>query len=34
VLTGDDDRVPNMAAFAEAALELLVETLEADAADV
>jgi PncC family amidohydrolase len=33
VLTGDDDRVRNMAAFAEAALELLVETLEADAAD-
>lgn len=33
VLTGDDDRVRNMAAFAEAALELLVETLEADAAE-
>jgi PncC family amidohydrolase len=33
VSTGDDDRVRNMAAFAEAALELLVETLEADAAD-
>ena len=28
VLTGDDDRVRNMAAFAEAALKLLVETLE------
>ena len=33
VLTGDDDRVRNMAAFAEAALELLVEQLEADAAE-
>ena len=29
VLTGDDDRVANMAAFACAALELLVEQLEA-----
>ena len=29
VLTGSDDRVRNRAAFAEAALELLVETLEA-----
>jgi PncC family amidohydrolase len=28
VLTGDDDRVANMAAFARAALELLVEQLE------
>jgi PncC family amidohydrolase len=34
VLTGDDDRVRNMAAFAEAALELLVHELEADAAEV
>jgi PncC family amidohydrolase len=33
VLTGDDDRVRNMGAFAEAALELLVQTLEADAAE-
>lgn len=33
VLTGDNDRVRNMVAFAEAALGLLVETLEADAAD-
>ncbi len=33
VLTGDDDRVRNMGAFAEAGLQLLVETLEADAAD-
>lgn len=32
VLTGDGDRVRNMAAFAEAALELLVQELEADAA--
>jgi PncC family amidohydrolase len=29
VLTGDDDRVDNMAAFARAALELLLEQLEA-----
>jgi hypothetical protein len=29
VLTGVDDRVQNMEAFAEAALSLLVETLEA-----
>jgi PncC family amidohydrolase len=34
VLTGHADRARNMAAFAEAALELLVETLEADAAEV
>ena len=33
VLSGDDDRVRNMGAFAEAALQLLVETLEADAAE-
>jgi nicotinamide mononucleotide (NMN) deamidase PncC len=33
VLTGDDDRVRNMAAFAEAALELLAETLQLDAAE-
>ena len=33
VLTGDADRERNMAAFAEAALQLLVETLEADAAE-
>jgi nicotinamide-nucleotide amidase len=33
LLTGDDDRVRNMGAFAEAALQLLIETLEADAAD-
>jgi PncC family amidohydrolase len=33
VLTGDADRVRNMAAFAEAALQLFVETLETDAAD-
>jgi len=33
VLTGDGDRVRNMGAFAEAALELLAETLEADAAE-
>jgi nicotinamide-nucleotide amidase len=30
VLTGDGDRVRNMAAFAEAALALLLETLEAE----
>jgi nicotinamide mononucleotide (NMN) deamidase PncC len=29
VLTGDDDRVRNMAAFAEAALALLLETVDA-----
>jgi len=32
LLTGDADRVRNMAAFAEAALELLVETLESETA--
>ncbi len=30
VLTGDDDRVRNMAAFAEAALDLLIETIETE----
>ncbi len=33
VLTGDDDRVANMARFAAAALELLIEAIEADGGD-